>query len=187
MTRFLPRLAVMAALTGATLLGAPAAQAQSRTVVGAGAGAVAGALVAGRSARWWAASSARPGANRAGARGGAPAGCGGTMGPGRSQHARSRHAKSRHVGAGRARRAPAAVPARPRAWVDRAEAGPSRLPASLASGPEPPTSWASRTPPASYPGPPMSRDEQSAVKDGRRQEPPIHGPEAFEAMRKAGR
>ena len=33
----------------------------------------------------------------------------------------------------------------------------------------------------------MSRDEQSAVKDGRRQEPPIHGPEAFEAMRKAGR
>ncbi|KMO44499.1 methionine aminopeptidase [Methylobacterium tarhaniae] len=33
----------------------------------------------------------------------------------------------------------------------------------------------------------MSRDEQSAVKDSRRQEPPIHGPEAFEAMRKAGR
>ncbi|TGE00763.1 type I methionyl aminopeptidase [Methylobacterium nonmethylotrophicum] len=33
----------------------------------------------------------------------------------------------------------------------------------------------------------MSRDEQSAVKDSRRQEPPIHGPEAFEGMRKAGR
>ncbi|GJD99067.1 type I methionyl aminopeptidase [Methylobacterium isbiliense] len=33
----------------------------------------------------------------------------------------------------------------------------------------------------------MSRDEQKAAQDGRRQEPPIHGPEAFEGMRKAGR
>ncbi len=32
----------------------------------------------------------------------------------------------------------------------------------------------------------MSRDEQKAGQD-RRQEPPIHGPEAFEAMRRAGR
>ncbi|MBK3409960.1 hypothetical protein HPY24_16740, partial [Methylobacterium sp. IIF1SW-B5] len=47
MTRFPPRLALLAAALGASLLAAPAAQAQSRTVVGAGAGAVAGALVAG--------------------------------------------------------------------------------------------------------------------------------------------
>ncbi|MGY2050504.1 type I methionyl aminopeptidase [Methylobacterium sp. JK268] len=33
----------------------------------------------------------------------------------------------------------------------------------------------------------MSRDEQRTAESGRRQEPPIHGPEAFAAMRKAGR
>ncbi|WP_245239053.1 DUF456 family protein [Methylobacterium platani] len=118
MTRFLPRLAVMAALTGATLLGAPAAQAQSRTVVGAGAGAVAGALVAG------------PIGAVVGGVVGAAWGESGRR-PRRSARRVRRHHGARQVAARQisarqvaarpvrvAQRAPAAVPARPRAWVD---------------------------------------------------------------------
>ncbi len=117
MTRFLPRLARMAAvlvaLGGATTLGASAAQAQSRTVVGAGAGAVAGALVAGPigavvggvvGAAWGESSKGR---RRAGRRV-------------RRHHAvrqgAVRQAAARPVRV--AQRAPAAAPARPRAWVD---------------------------------------------------------------------
>ncbi|NGM33352.1 DUF456 family protein [Methylobacterium sp. DB0501] len=104
----MPRLAVLAALAGATLLGAPAAQAQSRTVVGAGAGAVAGALVAG------------------------PIGAvvGGVVGAAWGESGRRPRRSARRVrrqdGARRvsarpvrvAQRTPAAAPARPRAWVD---------------------------------------------------------------------
>ncbi|WP_245442662.1 DUF456 family protein [Methylobacterium terrae] len=113
MTRFLPRLAVLAALTGATMLGAPAAQAQSRTMVGAGAGVVAGALVAGPVGAVvggvvgaaWGESSRRP----------------------RRTARRVRRSPSMHRAAARpmrvAQRAPvpapaSAAPPRSRAWVD---------------------------------------------------------------------
>ncbi len=108
MTRFPPRLghlaAVFAALCGATLIGAPAAQAQSRTVVGAGAGAVAGALVAG------------------------PIGAvvGGVVGAAWGESSKGRRRAARRVRRHHAVRpvAPHPVrvaqraPARPRAWVD---------------------------------------------------------------------
>ncbi|QRE75516.1 DUF456 family protein [Methylobacterium aquaticum] len=107
-TRFLPRLALLAALSGATVLGASAAQAQSRTMVGVGAGAVAGALVAGPigavvggvvGAAW---GESGRGHRRAGRR--------------VRRHHAVRQPSARPVRV--AQRAPAAAPARPRAWVD---------------------------------------------------------------------
>ncbi|KMO36671.1 hypothetical protein VQ02_14925 [Methylobacterium variabile] len=101
----------MAALSGASLLGAaPAAQAQSRTVVGAGAGAVAGALVAGPVGAVvggvvgaaWGESARRP--RRAARR--------------VRRHHALRAAPPRPVAARLAQRAPAAEPARARAWVN---------------------------------------------------------------------
>ncbi len=128
MTRFLPRLALLAALSSATVLGASAAQAQSRTMVGVGAGAVAGALVAGPigavvggvvGAAW---GESGRGHRRAGRRCGATMRCGSPP-PGRCGSRSGRLPRRRPGRAPGSIRAEAPVP-----------------PSSLASGPEAPTS-----------------------------------------------